>query len=487
MPGVITTTGTRPGPTELGVAPASTYFVAGLTERGSTTEPILVRSLGEYVAKCGARVTYGALYDDLEAFFTEGGQRAYVARVVGPAAAEGTLTLQDRAGVPLNTLRIDAVDEGAWSSQVSVEVRDGNVADTFTLVIRHNGDVVETFSNLASPAAAAAALAASGYVRATDLGSATAAPANNPAVMAATALSAGTDDRAAVTASTVTTALDRFNSDLGAGAVATPGYDAGTVAAAVVAHARARNRLALLAPASGQSPAGVTTTANGLRTTTGAEHAALLYPWVQVANGAGGVRTISPEGFVAGLRARAHVSDGPWRAPAGAIGQARHVVGLERELTRSEADALNDDAVSAIRRVAGTIRLYGWRSLSTDVVNYRLLTSRDVLNYVADLGADALEPFVFDTIDASGHLFNRAEGALRGILEPMRTAGGLYERIAADGTVIDPGYRIDTGPSVNTADSLAAGELRANIAVRVSPSAELIRLTITKVSLTQAF
>ena len=61
---------------------------------------------------------------------------------------------------------------------------------------------------------------------------------------------------------------------------------------------------------------------------------------------------------------------------------------------------------------------------------------------------------------------------------------------AADGALFagtdDPGYRVDTGPGVNTPQSIAAGEIRAVLAVRLSPVGSLVRLTIRKVQLTAA-
>lgn len=482
-PGVTVTTETASGGGDLDSGRAGTYYVAGLTERGDTTSPVEIRSMTEYRRKLGARVAYGALHDDLATFFGEGGTRAYVARVVGDAATVGTLTLQDRAGVPVDTLRIDAANAGAWSANVTIQVEDGVVADTFTLTVRYHGDVVERYTNIASPADAVTQLANSGYVRATDLGSATAAPNNNPAVLAATALSAGADDRASVVAADMVSALDRFGSDLGAGAVAIPGQDADTVGAGLVAHARANRRIALLAPASGQTVAEVSASALALRNTAGAEHAGIFYPWVQIPDGAGGTRTISPEGYVAGVRARTIAAVGSWRAPAGDIARSRYVTGLEADLTEDDVDDLNDDHVNAIRAMFSTVRLYGWRSLSTDTVNYRFLTARDVLNDIAARLDRELEPYVFRTIDGRGALFTEVEGTIANVIQPVAAAGGLYVRTDDEGAQVDPGYAIDTGPTVNTPESIAAGEVRAVVSLRVSPVGEFISVTISKVAL----
>lgn len=486
MPGVMVTTATRSGPTVTGLAPASTFFVAGLTERGPTEEYLPLRSMADYERYYGGRVTYGSVYDALQAFFAEGGVLAYVARAVGAAAGEGFLTMSDTAASPQSTLRIEALGPGAWSTGVTVEVTAGTQANTFNLIVRFGG-MTETYTNLGSPSAAVAALRNSSWVRGVDLGSATAAPGNNPAIIAATALSAGVDDRASVNAAAYVAALDNLGPGLGAGAVAIPGQVASTVAAGIAAHCSTHNRIGLLATGPGQTPTqAIAEKAAVQAAADDEEYLGLFYPHVLVPDGGGGVRTISPEGYVAGVRARAHLRDGPWRAPGGEISSSRYVLGVARELTRAEGDALDDNEVSAIRTIAGSVRLYGWRSLSFDESNYALLTGRDVLNYLSTEGEKRLEQYVFRTVDARGHLFGELAAEITGLVEPLRVAGGLYEAYDLEGNQIDPGYRVDVGEGVNTQASLLSGEARVSLLVRVSPTGALITLTVTKVGLTAA-
>ena len=75
-------------------------------ERGPVDEALVVRSLAEFEHHYGGRVSYGALHDDLNVYFGEGGQEAAIARVVGDAPVEATLTLVDRAGAPLDGLAL---------------------------------------------------------------------------------------------------------------------------------------------------------------------------------------------------------------------------------------------------------------------------------------------------------------------------------------------------------------------------------------------
>lgn len=479
MPGVNVRTATRSGPVNPAIPPSGRYFVSAQFERGRTDVAQRVRSLAELEVLYGGRVSYGAGYDDLRTFFEEGGTDAYVIRTVGPAATKGTHTYMDGAGTPAASLKVDALSAGAWSTGVTVAVSAGSAGGaTYKLTV--DGpleDDVEVYDNLTTAADGVAALTSSAYVRGTDMGGL------KPANITATALSAGTDDRASITATHMTNALALFGPELGSGAVAVPGYPSSTVGAAILAHAKTNRRLGLLAVAVGTNDAGYLSAADAL-IDEDAEFLGLFGPWVRVPLGGGATKLISPEGYVAAVRARAHLEAGPWAAPAGERAIARFVVGVERELTRAQGDTFDEGQVSAIRTIAGTTRLYGWRSLSTDADNYALLTGRDVLNAVAVELEVRLERYVFQTIDSSGRLYASIAGECIGVLDPMRVAGGLYASYAEDGTQIDPGYSVDTGPTVNTTAVIQANTVAVVVALRVSPVGTLIDVTIVKAGLT---
>jgi hypothetical protein len=481
MPGVNVLTQTRSGPAPATGPTSSRYMVAGLAERGSTTGPILLRSMADYDRLLGARVAYGYLYDDLKTFFEEGGAEALVARVVGAAATAGTLTLSDRAGVPLPTLKLDAASPGAWSSRLKVQVAAGTVAGSYKIVVSYDDLPVHEWDNLVTPADAVVAATGSTWVKVTDLGSLTAAPQNQPAVQAATPLSAGADDRAAVVAANVSAALDRIGEEWGAGAVACPGYTASQVGAAMLTHAKTFNRVALIGTAKTDTVAQAKTAAAALVNANNGEYGAVIYPWVLVPDGVQ-TRAIPPEGYAAACRARAHRQIGPWKAPAGEIAVAKYVSGPYVALSRAQGDDLNGANVSAIRTIQGTTRLYGWRSLSTDRANYSLLLSRDVINYLAGEAARLLEPYVFATIDGRGQLLGRVKSTIIGLVDPIRAAGGLFERFDENtGERVDPGYSVDV--SNNSVEQFDQSKISAVLAVRVSPVGELIELTIVKAGL----
>jgi hypothetical protein len=480
MPGVVVRTETQAGPSAALRSPSSQFFIVGITERGDTTKPVLVRGMADAKALLGDRVSYGGVWDQLKVFFDEGGLQAYVSRVVGGAASKGTLTLVDRAGSPLNTIRIDAMNAGAWSSRVKIAVANGSLANTFKISVYLDDILVEEKSNLPTPADAVTAFKDSTYIRAVDLGSATASPNNNPAVLAATALSAGADDRAAVIDADYVTALARFTADLGDGAVAIPGRTATAIWTGIEAHCEANNRLGLLASAVADGKSALLARNAEVKS----EFCGIFAPWIVVSDGGSGTRTISPEGYVAACRARAHDQTGPWRIPAGQIAVAQTLVDVATRYSDTDANDLDAGRINVIRYISGSPRLYGWRSLSVDEQAYWFLKDRDLLNYLVVEAGKRLEDYVFQPIDRKGHLLAAVNATLVGLVDPISRAGGLYPMINNAGQQTDPGYKVDTGSSVNTDATLAANEVRARLSVRISPAGGLVSLTIVKVGIT---
>lgn len=488
-PGVYVTTAILPGTSPEGVAPAGTFFVMGISERGPVDLAYQVNSLSDFQNLYGDRVSYGTLYDQLNAYFNEGGISAYVYRVVGTSPTKGTLTFADRAGSPVSTLKLDAKTAGAWSTGLTAQITNGVTSNTFRVLLYLKGSLVYTTGDCATPAIAVAALnasaVASNLVLATDLASATASPNNNPAVLAATALSAGTDDRGTIGTSNYTAALAKFDTSLGAGAVAIPGQTGATIWEAIADHCGKNDRIALLAFGPTDTPATVITNVASMATPY-PEFCAFYYPYINISDGAAGTLQISPEGYVAGVRAKAQSTDGPWRAPAGEISSGTLVLSPVYQPTA--ADLANFDAVriNPIRTVANTCRIYGVKSYSTDSINWNFITQRDTINYLVVQAQARLEPYVFTTIDNQQLVFSKIVGALVGLCEPIRTLGGLFELRDQNNNLIDPGYDVVCNSSMNPPDQLAQGIIHAQMSVRVSAVGQQIDLLITKSALTSA-
>jgi phage tail sheath protein FI len=481
MPGVNVTTNVRSGPSAGAQPPSGQFFLVGVFERGSTTEAVRVRSVAELNRYFGTSQTYSAGYDQAVTFFNEGGNQAIIARVVGDDAEVGTLQLMDNnADTPAATLTVNAANPGAWSNNLTVQISAGPTANTYRMTVRLNGAIVEDYNNLTSPDDAVIRFSGSPYVEVVNAGSTSTAPANNPKIIAATAVAAGDDDRASLTADDYIAALDRFSPAYGDGAVAIPGQTGSSVFTALINHAKNNNRIALLASARGASVANLQADVASLNS----EYAGLFAPWVLIP-GANAItpKAISPEGYVAAVRARAHAQVGPWRSPAGAFAQANYVLDVDQAFDTLNANLLDDSRVSVIRQIQNSVRLYGWRSLSTDTDNWAMLKDRDTLNRLVVDANDRLEEYVFSVIDGQGILQSKINAELVGMLDPISQAGGLFAQYDNDGNEIDPGYVVDTSSTINPLSTLSQGIVNATIAVRISPTGSLINLVITKAGL----
>lgn len=459
---------------------SGTYFVAGLAERGPSDRAIVVRGLADFEAVYGARASYSHLYDSVRCYFEEGGVQAYIARVVGSGATAGTITINDRATEPVPTLTVTAGSAGTWSETIKVIVSDGAVPNTVMIAVSVDGEITEQYNNITSIEQAVARFNGSTYIRVASAGSASVAPDNLPA-LGTYSLTAGSDDRASVTSESYVKALELFVPGLGDGAVAIPGM-ADAVHTGLINHAENNNRIALLSSAMDISVSELKSQAGSLNS----DSAGLFAPWIPISDNGGGTRVVPPEGMVAGRRAVAHEQVGAHRAPAGQMGLSRSASGVYVDYSRAEADDLDNAKVSVIRRINNSIRVYGWRSLSNDVMNFGYLHHRDVLNRIVVQAEVALEEFVFAPIDASGQTMASVNSSLVAILEDMRQEGAFYALIER-GDEVDPGYLVDTGSSINTTSSIAQNKIRAKVFVRIAPLGALIELTIAKVALTSAF
>jgi hypothetical protein len=495
-PGITVTTALS-SPPPIPNVPTATWFVTGLSQRGKAGKAISIQSMSDFNLKCGSRTNYASLYDALDLFFRDGGQQAYVSRVVGPAAVASFVILQDRASTPIDTIKVWANSVGAWGNQLTVQVVAGSLANTYQLVIGYNGATVETSPNLSSPQDAVNwAAALSNYVTITDLASTTAAPNNNPAVVSATPLTSGADDNAAITETHWTTALTVFAPDMGPGQVSAPGRTTDAAHQALLAHAATNNRTALLdavdtATASTLITAATAAVTGGLDGSRGC----LCAPWVtipgiQSTNGIPSpARSVAPSALFAATIARSDIASGtnggigvPNQniAAAGAVnGASKYAIGVSQAYSDTDRGTLNAAGVNVIRQLAGVVQVYGFRTLSLDPQWYQLNWARLRMAIQNDGQAIAASVAEFATIDAKGQLLGRLNGQLAGMLQAYWQVGALYGNSATDAFVVD------TSSQVNTAATAAAGQVLATLSVRRSAMAEYTQISILNVPLTE--
>lgn len=454
-------------PTDTGVT-----FVPFIAERGPVGEAVRLRSLDDYIDTYGARDAGGFGYDAVETLFREGAGAVYGSRVAGPAATVATATANDRAGVPVPTLRIDAAWPGDAGARITYSIQDGAAADTYVLIVEFDGAEVERSPELATPAAAEAWSEGSDWVDVTDLVSATAAPNNNPAVVADVALVGGNDDRAAITLAEVGAALDAFTDELGPGQVIAPGWTTTAAHELLIDHGAARNRTAPLDAPDLSTKAALRTLRDGVKAREGARRAALFGFWVTIPSLNGTARKVPGSVFVAAKIAESDAVTDANTMPIGEAGRARWATGATYTFSDDDMTDLYDDCVNvALDDANRGLRLNGFRSVSDDDAWRQFNWSRYAMSLQARFRNVGEDHRGGKTTKAT--LADLANDLALVLLDDYRT-GAIY------GDTPDDAYEVDVDDPVNTPETIAAGEKHARARVTMTPSGDTVFIDLVK-------
>ena len=108
-------------------APTSTAGFVVRSERGAPDRATRVRGFADFVATFGGYTASAFGPYAVRGYFDNGGSDAYVVRVVGAGAQSSTVVVNDRAGTPVQTLRLRAgargvAEPGAWGDTLSVAI-----------------------------------------------------------------------------------------------------------------------------------------------------------------------------------------------------------------------------------------------------------------------------------------------------------------------------------------------------------------------------
>lgn len=326
---------TRPVPS----LETAVWAVVGVTEKGPHTTT-RIQSFEEYVRLFGGWTTDAKdVPTAVRGYFENGGQFAYVTRIVHysdvtdattKTSDPATVTLVDRANVPLDTLEVTAKSDGTWGNALRVEIAaptNGATAE-FNLLVKHSsGLVLETWANLSMVDAHEryvetvinAEVGGSQYIVVEDLDSATASPNDRPAV--GTSSLTGGDDGLTSLADTDFlgsdaggTGLHRMNETLDITLMSIPGRTSSTVVNGLLTYIIGRDDLfaiAILDPPANTTASGMLTYVNSTASLYNlTELGAIFWPRIKVLNpsktvyGVSETITVPPCGHIAGVIAR---------------------------------------------------------------------------------------------------------------------------------------------------------------------------------------
>jgi uncharacterized protein len=366
--------------TIVGVATSITAFV-GWAAQGPTTQATLVQSWPEYQRVFGGLDSRSVLGYGVNQFFNNGGQQAYIIRLVDSGTAgSATVNIPDTAAG--TAFVATASSPGLWAISYGVRiVVNPSDATRFSVLVVHipsggSESVVESFANLSNNTAdpvgryVGSVVNGSSYITLSAITNVLPKPNPPGGAIAATMLAGANLDGNVLTPSTAAfhTALNATNTGTGGvyfldrvdlfNILCVPAEVDATTISLLQAYCRVHRAFLIVdSDPTVNLNTFETNGPNNLMTGKDSINSALYYPWVDAPDPLqqGRISSYPPSGFVAGIYAATDASRGVWKAPAGVDASLTGVSGLDVVLTDKENGTLNIQAVNCLRN----FRLYG--------------------------------------------------------------------------------------------------------------------------------
>ncbi len=360
-----------------GVATSIAAFV-GWAPQGPTDKATLILSWADFQRQFGGLDSRSLLGYSVNQFFLNGGQQAYIVRLIDTASA---VTAKVSFGTAPNQMVISALNAGDWANAYQIAIKNSTVSSgRFQLQVIYaptgaTPAVVESFNNLSiSPSDPQGRYIkdvltnGSNLITASFLGTVTSPSGDTGATPAP--LAGGDPGKVLLhNTSDFENALHATPGTIGVNLLATvdlfnllcvPGETNTTVLGELDAFCK-DNRAFLIADA----PDTTATLPSGPGFN--GDNSAIYFPWLQAPDPlAGNVpRDYPPCGFVAGIYASTDVNRGVWKAPAGTETALAGVSGVTVPLTDKQNGVLNPVAVNCIRSFSayGTV-VWGARTVN---------------------------------------------------------------------------------------------------------------------------
>lgn len=493
--------------------PTAVLGAVGLTERGPVGKAVLVTSFEEFVETFGGFTPNSDLALAAHGFFENGGQILWVVRTVhytdintpaSKTSAAATLTLNDRGGMaPLATLRIDAKWDGAYANDIRavIAAATSGAAAEFNLTVEDNGLLVEVFPNLSmDPTAENYVETAvnhpdrgSNLISVTDLDSASAPPADLPALGTFGPLAGGSDGLASLAdtdfigSAAGKTGLHALDVIQDLSLLIVPGRATSAVHNAMIGYCEAtrdKGCFAVLDPPANQSATSIISYVESTASILGlSEFAAIYWPRVKVLNpskvvfGNASDLTVPPSGHIAGVYARVDNSrpGGIYVPPAGIEnGRLFGVLGFETDEVLEEAkrDLVFPKRINPLTTFPGSPRhIDGARTLKGNGNFPTVAERRGVL-------------FIEQSLKL-GLLFAKHQNnteSLRATLARTVTAFLLIQLKNAAFSSNDPkkAFFVDFGEALNPPSVVFSGQVVGRIGLATAKPAEFIVLRFSQ-------
>lgn len=198
-----------------------------------------------------------------------------------------------------------------------------------------------------------------------------------------------------------------------------------------------------------------------------AKFGALYYPWVLTTTKGAKERWIPPCGVVAGAFSASDSRHGLGKAPANL--SLLGIAATQVDLDRAEQDGLNPRGVNCIRKLEdGQINLMGSRTLASQL-NTRYVNSRRVLLAIVKTLSKTLLWAVFEPNGPD--LWKRIEATISSFMTSLVSKG------MTAGSRPGEAFFVKCNAETNSAESVNAGQVLAEIGVALTAPAEFILIT----------
>lgn len=473
----------------------STAGILGKTERGPV-EPRLVTSFASFQRLYGSYLPPSDMAYAVEGFFKNGGQRAFIGRIVPSStatpAATASLTLVDDLGN--DAIRVDALGDGAFGNRINITVGPATLSDLnasppenpdlFQMTVEYfqttdftqEPVVTEVFDNL-SPATGSSE---SVEKRINDISNLIVVEREATDVeerladLPRTALAGGAEeagdpdlnDYQGSTEPGERTGLSAFE-EVDFSLLLAPDVSSDDpIALELITYCEnLKSCFAILAFPPNPGPIGQ------LRPPTDSQYAAAYYPQIYVLDPVTLVnKRITPVGHVAGVYARSDTERGVHKAPANEV--LRGVTKLEFQLTTNEQAILNPRGVNVNRVFEGRgIRVWGARTFSSNSL-WKYINVRRLFIFLEESIFRGTQFVVFEPNDEK--LWGRVKLTITAFLTTVWRSGALF------GSTPDQAFYVKVDRSTMTEDDIASGRLIVVIGVAPVRPAEFVIFRITQ-------
>lgn len=492
--------------------PTAVLGAVGVTERGPVGKAVLVTSFEEFVETFGGFTPNSDLSLAVQGYYENGGQILWVVRTVhytdinvaaSKTSAAATFTLNDRAVVPVATLRVDAKWDGAYANDIRILIAaaTSGAANEFNLTVEDNGLLVEVFPNLSMDNTKENYVETvinhpdrgSRLIKVDDLNSATVSPGDIPAIGTFGPLTGGNDglgglvDTDFIGSAAGKTGIRALDCVQDLSLLIIPGRATSAVHNAMISYCegtRDKACFAILDPPANQDAPGIVAYVQSTAAILGlSEFAAIYWPRIKVLNPSrvvfGNVAdlTVPPSGHIAGVYARVDNSKpgGVYLPPAGIEnGRLFGVLGFETDdvLEEAKRDLVFPKRINPLTAFPGTPRhIDGARTLKGNGNFPTVAERRGVI-------------FIEQSLKL-GLLFakhqNNTEG-LRSTLDRTVRAFLLIQLKNGAFSTGDPkkAFFVDFGEALNPPSVVFAGQVVGRIGLATAKPAEFIVLRFSQ-------